>query len=42
LKYLKRKRTQLETEKAVKVKHEKADEVKQEEKSELIDALVHE
>lgn len=42
LKYLKRRRLQLEAEKAVKAKHEKADIVKQEEKSELIEALADE
>lgn len=42
LKYLKRRRLQLEAEKAVKAKHEKADVVKQEEKSELIEALADE
>ena len=42
LKYLKRRRIQLEAEKAIKAKHEKADIVKQEEKSEIIEALVHE
>ena len=42
LKYLKRRRIQLEAEKAVKAKHEKADIVKQEEKSELIEVLVDE
>jgi len=42
LKYLKRRRIQLEAEKAVKAKHEKADIVKQEEKTELIEALADE
>ena len=42
LKYLKRRRIQLEAEKVVKAKHEKADEVKQGKKSELIETLIDE
>lgn len=42
LKYLKRRKIQLEAEKAVKAKHEKADILKQEEKSELIETFVDE